>query len=348
MDDSRKEAEMITLEPAPQLGKLITGLRNHSTFQSRLTYLNSGKSAISLLIKYFKFRGQIKDKNGSIFIPKWVGSPVYQEIAGSAIPSTSPEIAHDIYMMYHQYGFSQDIPRYISSMRSEQSIIVEDCAHRIEGPVLDETQTEYQYSIFSFNKFHFCMLLGGIDTNDPAFSPWLNLDPKKFESSILLNLFKTADEFLVHSKSFNDNDPFSSMRKMAFSIYSIYPKALDLSIAMHEKNIERELFRRKNIYSYFAEKFGPAEILPKCWATTYYPYAIPIKGPLKFLQEIQNMLQNFEIRAPINHFDFNLNNLDPAYEKSLILPCHSQLTDVQVEIIRHLIFTKLPSGKFWH
>ena len=58
---------MITLEPAPQLGKLITGLRNHSTFQSRLKYLNSGKSAISLLIKYFKFRGQIKDKNGSNF-----------------------------------------------------------------------------------------------------------------------------------------------------------------------------------------------------------------------------------------------------------------------------------------
>ncbi|NDF03018.1 MAG: hypothetical protein EB067_06260 [Actinobacteria bacterium] len=346
MVDSRKEIEMITLEPAPQLSKLATGLRRHSTFQSRLTYLNSGKSAISLLIEYFKFRGRIKDKNGSVFIPKWVGSPVYQEIAGSAIPSTSPEIAHDIYMMYHQYGFSQDIKKYISSMRSEQSIIIEDCAHRIEGPVLNETQREYHYSIFSFNKFHFCMLLGGIDTNDLDFSLWLNSFSKNFESSILLNLFKVADEFLVHSKNFNKSDPFSRIRKMTFSVYSSYPKALDTSVAIHEKNIERELVRRKNIYSYFAEKFGPAEILPKCWVTTYCPYAIPIKGPLKFLQEIQNILQTFEIRAPINHFDFNLNNLDPAYEKSLILPCHSQLTDVQVEFIRDLIFTKLPSGSF--
>jgi len=335
---------MITLEPAPQLGKLMSGLRSHSKFESRLKYLNSGKSAISLLIEYFKFKGRIKDKNGSIFIPKWVGSPVYQEIAGSAIPSTSPEIAHDIYLMYHQYGFSQDIQKYISSMRSEKSIIVEDCAHRIEGPVLNENQTEYQYSIFSFNKFHFCMLLGGIDTNDLDFHAWLNSVPKKFESSILLNLFKIADEFLVHSKNFDDGDPLLRVRKMTFSIYSSYPKALGISVAMHEKNIDRELNRRKGIYSYFAEKFGPAEILPNSWVTTYCPYAIPIKGPLEFLREIQSTLQTIEIRAPINHFDFNLNNLDPAYEKSLILPCHSQLTDVQVEVIRDLIITKLPSG----
>jgi len=190
------------------------------------------------------------------------------------------------------------------------------------------------------------MLLGGIETDDPDFHVWLNSVCQQFKSSILLNLFKVVDELNVHSKIFESNDIFFRCRKMSFSIYSSYPKALRLAITMHEKNIDAEITKRKKIYLFLAEKFGPVEMLPSCWTTTNFPYAVPIKGPIQFLQEMQNILRTVGIRAPINHFDYNLNNLDPVYEKSLILPCHSQLTDVQVEFIRNTIYAKLPSRLF--
>jgi len=329
---------MITLEPKPTVKDLAKLFHKLERMNSNPIYLNSGKSAIALLIKYFKSNGRIRDKNASVFVPKWIGSPVYQEIAGHAIPSGSANGEHDIYLMYHQYGFSQNISRYMSTVRSTNPIIIEDCAHRIEGPVLNDNYIKQSYSIFSYNKFFFCFLLGGIQTSDLMCTAWLQQELGRSKYSVLLNLFKVMDEILVHSQYFEKNDIFNDYRKMTFSIYSSYPKAVNVAINLKYLSINSEILRRTKIYTYLVNRLGPIQVLPECWASTSSPYAIPVRGNLEKLNKLQAMLRELKIRAPINNFDFNLNNLDPKFEKAIMLPCHSQLSDATVDNIEKMTY----------
>lgn len=329
---------MITLEPMPTVKDLAKLFHKIERLNSNAIYLNSGKSAIALLIKYFKNNGRIRDKNASVFVPKWIGSPVYQEIAGHAIPSGSAIGEHDIYLMYHQYGYSQNISRYMSAVRSTNPIIIEDCAHRIEGPVLSDRDVKESYSIFSYNKFLFCFLLGGIQTSDLECSVWLQQELDRSKYSVILNLFKLMDEILVHSQYFEKKDIFINYRKMTFSVYSSYPTAVNMAKSLKHRSLDSEIFRRTKIYSHLVSRLGPMQVLPECWAATSAPYAIPVRGNLQKLQKLQAMLGELKIRVPINNFDFNLNNLDPKFEKAIILPCHSQLGDATVDNIEKMTY----------
>ena len=328
---------MITLEPIIQFVDIFNIKSENKINDSNVFYLNSGKASISFLLAYFKYKKILKDKNSSVFIPKWVGSPVYQEIAAQAMPSSSTEISHEIYMMYHQYGFSQNFSKYLSSIKSDNPIIIEDCAHRIEGAVINKGESIKSYAIYSYNKFLPCLLLGGIQTSDDELMDWLRIRMKSASGSIALNLFKFLDEQLVHSKYFEKKDIFSTARKMAFSVYSSYPRPLSHSISMFESGVQKELDVRKIIYKYISGKAGPLGLLPDCWESTEAPYAIPIRAEIGKLLSIQEELKNYNIRAPIYHFDYNLNNLNPRYEKALMLPCHSRVTDRNVNLLTEIL-----------
>lgn len=305
-------------------------------------YLNSGKSSFSVLIDYFKSIGIIKDKNASVFMPKWIGSPVYQEIAGKAIPSSSSQAQHDIYVMYHQYGFPQNVNAYLGEIKGKNPIIIEDCAHRIEGPVIDNTKHNIEtYAIYSLTKFTFAFMLGGIYTTDKNFHQWISGWENGKKNSILMNLFKLIDEYHIRTRKFEKRDLYTKIRKMYFSIFNEYPRPLDISISLFKNNINDEVNRRTSIYKYITSQLSEFNILPENWDKVKSPYAIPLRINDEKTSKLLLSLNEMNIRANQYNFDYALNNLNPLFEKSLVIPCNSDLSDIQVELLCEKIVAQI-------
>lgn len=336
--------KMLTLEPRPKLNDVLK-LRGEFNDRSLvndnfLHYLSSGKAAISMLLDYFREYLGLINKNSSFFVPYWIGSPVYQEIASRVIPCAGNAQRCDIYLMYHQYGYRQDVSRYRERMVNPDAIIIEDLAHRIEGPVIDiHEHTNHHYAIYSFSKFTYCNMLGGVKSNDEKFHEWIYR--KRLKKSNLMNLFKLVDEINIRRINFEKLDPFLDIRKIYFSLFSTYARPIECSIKLYERKIQDEINERSRNYEIIKKLIREHEIFPNSNYDCNAPYAIPLRFNEAKIDHYRSKLFDIGIRAGKIHFDYNHNNLEPGFEKALLIPCHSQLKLQQIEQMCEIIMEKL-------
>ena len=94
-----------------------------------ITLLGSGKGALALVLRHLQKRGIIRSKLDEILVPDWLGYWVYNQIQSYAFPAKRLSDRTRAILVYHQYGFPQDMDKIMAAAREKNLIVIEDCAH---------------------------------------------------------------------------------------------------------------------------------------------------------------------------------------------------------------------------
>ncbi len=327
--------QITRIEPSPKTGDLfkyfwkknkITDVWNGQN----LTYMGSGKAAIAIILEYLRSTKELPDKMAEIMVPSWIGNPVYHQINWFGFPTLHYTKKAKAMMVYHQYGFPQDLDRIIKFAEDRNLIIIEDCAHAPKSFYNGKVCGSFgRFAIYSFSKFSFCYALGGVSHKEEQFFEFIQkrLIKSSRISRKLINLLKIIDEANFALEKPLLSEEISVIRKAAYGVYGDAHDPSRRSIAMWQAKREAELERRKVLYQEFLSQTNYLGVCSHLETVGVTPYAIPVRLSEDLMIVLVNKLLVINVRTGINHFDFNRYHVEPDFRKTVLIPCHGDIAD---------------------
>ena len=101
-------------------------------FKEGYVFLTSSERAsLDIVLSYFRESGHLDDKNSEVWVPKWIDTWVYNVIQKRCFPSIVPSESTKGVLIYHQFGYPQNIEKIMERARANNWFVIEDCAHAI-------------------------------------------------------------------------------------------------------------------------------------------------------------------------------------------------------------------------
>ncbi|PIT86860.1 MAG: hypothetical protein COU33_00840 [Candidatus Magasanikbacteria bacterium CG10_big_fil_rev_8_21_14_0_10_43_6] len=307
--------------------------------QKDVVYTFSGKSALSLVLHYLRSIGKLENKSAEIFVPQWLGYWVYMTMHKSCFPSTSLSERTRGIMVYHQWGFPQDM-EYISSFCKEKELfIIEDCAHSFLSFYRGQRVGTFgKAAIFSFAKFFPSIVGGAVLVED--------IQAQKYMTSRIMeeHMPALAERTLRHRMVY-DIDPSEDNRVELERNYAVYDKLLkmpDVSRSIVEQEIANGAIevRRRN-YNLVKEAFGALDYAEELFSLDVIPWVIPLFFTEGVGEKVVKALRDKHIESGIYAFDINRNMIKPNFKHCVAIPCHqgvdSEMMSNMIHIIKHAI-----------
>lgn len=309
------------------------GLKNKKTpggVLDGIKIVGSGKGALAVILRYLKEKGIIVNKLDEVMVADWVGYWVYNQIQPFAFPVKKFSEKTKVLLVYHQYGFPQDMDKIMEFAREKNLIVIEDCAHALNSRYKGrQLGTFGDFAIFSFSKWFFCFALGGVKSKFGDFSAFADKLIK--ETPWGATFIKDSIKFLSEEGLFSNNEIFKKYASLLMNMsYSLYGDALKpgfLAERLLLAKIEPEINLRQRRYQYFLEKmkdFGICDHLEKEGIT---PYIIPIRCLKDKEEEILKILEKINIKTGTYYFDIARNMLAPNFVPCVWVPCHGGISD---------------------
>jgi len=250
-----------------------------------------------------------------------------------------------LFIVYHQYGFPQNLERLREYADKYNLQIIEDCAHAIAGKERSGVQIGSfgDYSLYSFSKFFFCFALGGVRSQNQEFLEFVKQE--KRDTSWWLpyfnNLSKFAGEYSIDHLGKGIQNLTRQFTVMSYGLYNESYKPTSQSVNVALQKIEKEIETREKYYSYFREKVDKFGVCDHLERSDVYPYVIPIKVKSKHEDKIIKKLRSFGFCTGSFNFDMNRFYIEPKFESCICIFCHSGLKnaafDQQLDIVLSVI-----------
>ena len=309
-------------------------------------YCGSGKAAISLILSCLRHTGVLKNKMSQVLVPRWMGVEVYGAITKHSFPTFDMHSTSKVLIAYHQYGFPQDMDRILDFAQSKKMIVIEDCAHAVDSRYKGSRLGSIgDFSIYSFSKFVYCNVLGGVGFKNNEFNQFFNEHLSKSSKSLAatINLIKLLSTYNTNrggSRLMNINFT-NGLTSMAYSRYTDSLIPSNGSINMFEKQIKNESILRLKNYQYIREALSEYGIFEHLEKDGVIPYAIPLKLPLKVMKKTAEKLKFIGLEADIYNFDINRFMPEPNFIKTLLVPCHSNLSSNVIDSMLDIIVSEI-------
>jgi len=292
--------------------------------------VGSGKGALAIILQYLKEKGIIANKLDEVMVADWVGYWVYNQIQPFAFPAKKFSERTKVLLVYHQYGFPQDMDKIMAFAREKNLIVIEDCAHALDSRYKGQLLGTFgDFAIYSFSKWFFCFALGGVKSKFGDFPVFADKLIK--ETPLGATFMKDSVKFLSEKGLFSRNSAFKKYASLLMSMsYSLYGEALRPSFfaqRLFRAKIDREIILRQKRYRYFLDKMkglGVCDHLEKDGVT---PYVIPIHCPESKNEEILKALKEMNVRTGLYRFDIARNMLAPNFAPVIWVPCHGGIDD---------------------
>ena len=296
----------------------------------KIKLVGSGKGGLAIILKFLKEKGVIVNKLDEVMVPDWLGYWVYNQIQPFAFPSKKFSSKTKVILVYHQYGYPQDMDKILEFAREKNLIVIEDCAHAIDsyykGRLLGSMG---DFAIYSFSKWFFCFALGGARAKPEDFYDYADKLIK--QTSFGLTFVKDAVKFFHERSTFSNSRLFRKYADYLLAMsYSLYGDSLKPSVAavkLFSAKIDNEIKIRQKRYSYFLDKMKGRGICDHLEKEGITPYVIPIYCPEAKNEKILKALREKNILAGIYNFDINRNLLSPNFVPCVWIPCHSGISD---------------------
>ncbi len=114
----------------------------------------TARSAMLLILSYLKKTGVIEDKNSFFLVPQWLCISMLQMMRKHCSPTLDAGCGKiRAALVYHQYGFPQNMDEIVDYCDRKGIVVIEDCANLFEGFYKGKRLgTLGLASIFSFSK----------------------------------------------------------------------------------------------------------------------------------------------------------------------------------------------------
>lgn len=328
----------------PDLKKIIKAIKFKLTpkpeLLSDVLLVGSGKGAIALVLKYLINQGIIKDKVDEILVPSWLGYWIYNQIQPYAFPAKFYGKRTKVILVYHQYGFPQDMDKILEFAHDKKLILIEDCAHSIASYYKGKLLGSFgDFTIYSFSKWFFCFALGGVKSKFDDFRSYAGEAVSK--TPFGLTLIKDTAKFLHEWSTFSNSNIFQKYAGFLLGMsYAIYGEALKpgrLAQTLLAQKIAKEISVRQKRYHYFLKQTDGLGICDHLEREGITPYVIPIHCAERQTEDVIKHLRARGFKTGAYHFDANRNLLDPKFIKTVWIPCHSGISDEVFSDITDLV-----------
>lgn len=292
--------------------------------------VGSGKGAIAIILRYLIEKKIISNKLDEILVPDWIGYWVYNQIQPFAFPVKRFSDKTKAIIIYHQYGWPQDMDKILRFAKEKNLIVIEDCAHALNSYYKGkQVGTFGDFAIYSYSKWFFCFALGGVKSKFADFSDFA--DKLVSQAPRGLSFKKDFIKLLSELSAFSKNRYFKKQAGILLNMsYAIYGDALKpgrLAKKLLFSKIENEVNERKNRYQYFYNQTEELGIVSHLEKEGIAPYVIPISCPSPKSQELVKALREMGIMTGLYNFDVNKNMLSPNFVPCIWIPCHRGISD---------------------
>jgi hypothetical protein len=318
---------LINIESQVRFLEVISALKKHTpkNIDQCFRFVGSGKAGIGLVLSYLAEKQILENKMSEIIVPPWMGTWVYSSMLPFCYPVLQSNTAK-VAWCYHQFGFPQNLDKFMNIAIDRNLIVVEDCAHSIFSSYNGKKLGSFgDFSIYSYSKFHFCFTLGGVSSEDNDF---MNFVDKLINNApFKLRIFHTFSKLLSSiSSNSSQNSATFSLTEMSYAGYYRQPSPSKIAIKMWANNQNLEFDKRQENYSIILnemQRFGLCSGLEK---EGVVPYAVPLNIKSDKIESVIEKLKQIGIVAIVRQFDINRCLFDPNYQSRVILPIHSGVT----------------------
>lgn len=306
----------------------------------KIFFVGSGKGALSLVLRYLIEKKNIINKLDEVMVADWIGFWVYNQIQPYAFPAKRFSERTRAILVYHQYGFPQDMDVIVDFARDKKLVIVEDCAHALASTYKGKPVGSFgDFSIYSFSKWFFCFALGGVQAKSDDFYPFS--EKLMSRAPLGVTFVKDVIKLLYEWSSFTGSDRLKRCATLLLAMsYSLYGHALKpgrMAKNMVSNKIGREIMVRKRRYSYFRSEVDHLGLCDHLEAEGVVPYVIPVRCPEGKAEKLVNSLISSGVDTGLYNFDINRNLLSPRFVRCVWIPCHSGITDGKFQDMINII-----------
>ncbi len=287
----------------------------------------SGKSALALLLRYFRSTGALPDKTAEVLVPPWLGTWVYITMHKYCFPTTevSPRIRG--ILLYHQWGFPQRVKEVLRFAKKHRLFVIEDCAHAFEGYYGGKRLGTFgDAAIFSLAKFFPCVVGGAVYTSNPSI--------RKFAVSEIPLRFGPLEQVAFAQRMRYDKNPSAQNLIELERQYAIYdrlrvchPQALRIS---EDAVAGGAIKKRKAHAKLLQEEFDPKDRFG-LFEDDVAPWIIPLFFTKERMRRVVAALAKKGVESGTFHFDVKRNMFDPDYRECVALPCHDGITERELQ-----------------
>ncbi len=286
----------------------------------------TGRSATFHILNYLRKTGIIKDKNSPIIVPKWLCISFLQLIRKHCSPILKHDSSARLAIVFHQYGFPQNMDEIMDYCSRKKIIVIEDCAHLFEGYYKRKRLGTFGLaSIFSLSKLFPSIWGGGLATINEDLYNHAKEEQDKMHSR-WISLFLHLTKYKTNIKRKKDNKYWNNLNTTAYGCaeYAQKTNIISSKIISHELT-KKVLEKRRQNYLFVLDYFKNTDFFYGLEEEGVNPYILPLITDENRLLEIKKVLLQKKISTGIYHFDINRNLFNPIYKKCIWVPVHQGL-----------------------
>jgi len=273
----------------------------------------------------------------------WIGYWVYNQIQPFAFPVKRYSDRTQVLVVYHQYGFPQDMDRIVPFAKDKGLVLVEDCAHALKSSYHGKPTGSFgEFSIYSFSKFVFCLALGAVASSN---SDFLNFVDAELQTASIVQTWIKDIAKLLYEMTIDGEGAIAhagrSFLNMSYAQYGVALRPSSRAVALATAKVALEVRTREDRYGYFRQRVDHLGVCDHLESSGVAPYVIPIRIREAARARIVEQLRARQVSTGVYQFDLNRNLLDPKYEPTVWVPCHGGFSDTRFDEITETVVASL-------
>jgi dTDP-4-amino-4,6-dideoxygalactose transaminase len=295
---------------------------------------SSARASVSILMNYLLNNRLLKDNSQMILMPKWICNCFTQTIRNYTNPVLSYNTDVKMVLVYHQYGFPQDMDEISDFCDRKKIMIIEDCAHAISGSYKNTKLGRFGYaSVYSFSKFFPSIWGGGLFTNDEKLYTWSS-NSENIVNKKSFSLFAHISKYQINKNSLNlkisnkKKDYWNYLNTLLYPGFKDMQKNNSLVKTIVNQYIKKDILKKRvENYNFILKYFKNTQLFSKLETENIYPYVIPLLEKEEKLSKLNIFLNDNGIKTGIYHFDENRNIFNPDFKRCIWLPVHEKVSN---------------------
>jgi len=267
-----------------------------------------------------------------ILIPPYMCQAVLSALSRTSFPTMLYSSRTKAILVFHQFGFPQDLA-FIEKKASENGwLMVSDCAHTIFSRYKGQNVLGWgDFSVVSLSKIFPCVLGGALVSPNKSFAATVQANVNSLsqkDKAWVEKAYKVLEA--NQQKVFGDEAVFEIAAIYGFlPEMASFPSKAENFLPKTQETLKQDADRRRQLWM-IVRSFFP-RLVPDCPECDVVPWAVPVKGALvKINRAVCTIKKKTGISLPVLHFDFARNMLKPNYQPALIIECSSALTERKV------------------
>lgn len=312
--------------------------RIFESLPSKVLYTGSGRAALRIILEYLTSQGSLSNKNDQVLVPRWLCQSVIHTMHRFCFPTLTVNKNLKGLLVYHQYGYPQNMDEICGFCEENNLFIIEDCANVYESYYNGKHLGTFGMgSLFSLSKL-FPSILGGVLATG-------NNELYEFGKARLAKSSKSLSNLTYGSRliyeCLKDTSLVKQVSRFQEMVYAVTDSALnikDLSLRIVNRQLLNDAMkRRKENYHFILDYFDNKDYFKGLEREDVVPYVVPLFDGEKKLQIMAKRLNSQNVITGIYHFDVNRNLLNPDFKKCLWIPVHQGIGINTLEMICDII-----------